>query len=618
MPVATVVASVSPASVIVGQPAQATATTLDGAGNVLTGRTVAWSSSNTAVATVSAAGRVSTLAVGSVTVTATSEGRSGTATLVVTPVPVATVVASVSPASVIAGQSAQATATTLDGAGNVLTGRTVAWSSSNTAVATVNATGRVSTLAAGSVTVTATSEGRSGTATLVVLPVPVATVNVTLSPSTVAVGDTSIAAATTLDAGGNVLVGRTVAWSSRDSSVATVDANGVVYAQSLGSTTITATSEGRSGSSTVTVVPPPVNSVTVSLSSVRAHPGDTLQASATTLDRHGNVLTGRGVTWASTATSVATVNSSGLVTARGAGYASIRATSEGITGSGTLTVLLAGSSVRTVLVIGPHPDDEALIGAGRARTAVNAGDIVKMVVVTNGDQHGLSTGLTRQGESVAAARVLGLGEQDVIFLGYPDTILNNIYTAGSGTQVFTGPAGVSATYGTRGLGGVDYHRYLTGAAGSYDRNTMHADFEALIRNYQPDEIYTVTSYDDHPDHHAVALFVQDALASLRGSGAIPPTQLFQSIVWVPGGGDWPMVDTSGFTPTIPFQEPPTLSSRTPLRWVDTYRFPVPPEMLSTNPSTSMKYQCINQYRSQLFNWLTSFARADEFFWLTSY
>jgi hypothetical protein len=41
-------------------------------------------------------------------------------------------------------------------------------------------------------------------------------------------------------------------------------------------------------------------------------------------------------------------------------------------------------------------------------------------------------------------------------------------------------------------------------------------------------------------------------------------------------------------------------------------------MLSTDPSTSMKYQCIEQYQSQLSSWLTSFARADEFFWLTSY
>jgi LmbE family N-acetylglucosaminyl deacetylase len=146
---------------------------------------------------------------------------------------------------------------------------------------------------------------------------------------------------------------------------------------------------------------------------------------------------------------------------------------------------------------------------------------------------------------------------------------------------------------------------------------MRQDFEALIQNYRPDEIYTVTRYDSHPDHHAVALFVQDALTTLRQSGAISPTQLFQSFVWAPGVTNWPLIDASGFTPTVPFQEPPTLS-QTPLRWSDIYRFSVPPEMLSTDPARSMKYQAILRYQSQAFNWLTSFARADEFFWLTSY
>ena len=114
------------------------------------------------------------------------------------------------------------------------------------------------------------------------------------------------------------------------------------------------------------------------------------------------------------------------------------------------------------------------------------------------------------------------------------------------------------------------------------------------------------------------MFVEDALDDLRQSGAISTTQLFQSIVWVPGSSDWPLIDSSGFTPTVPFYEPATLVSRTPLRWSDIYSFPVPPEMLSTDPDTSMKYQAIEQYQSQLFNWLTSFARAEEFFWLTTY
>ena len=104
-------------------------------------------------------------------------------------------------------------------------------------------------------------------------------------------------------------------------------------------------------------------------------------------------------------------------------------------------------------MIGPHPDDEALIAAGRTRSAVNAGDVVKVVVVTNGDQHGYSAGLTRQDESVAAATVLGLEEEDVIFLGYPDTLLSDLYNAGSETQVFTGPSGGTSTYGTGGSGG---------------------------------------------------------------------------------------------------------------------------------------------------------------------
>jgi LmbE family N-acetylglucosaminyl deacetylase len=563
-------------------------------------------------------GLVTTLAVGSTVVTATCEGRTGTATLTTQPIPVATVTVALASASVFVGQTAQATATTRDAGGNVLTGRTVTWSSSNPAVGTVDVNGLVTTLAVGSTVVTATCEGRTGTATLTTQPIPVATVTVALASAGIIVGQTTQGTATTRDTGGNVLTGRTVTWSSSNPAVATVDGNGRVTALAVGSTVVTATCEGRTGSATLTVTPPPVHSVLVALDSVRVTVGSTTQARATTLDPWGNVLTGRRVTWGTSNGAVATVSGSGLVTTRGAGYVSITATSESITGSGTLSVASPGSKSRTILVIGPHPDDECLIAAGRARSAVNAGDVVKLVVVTNGDVEGHSSGLVREAESVASAVVLGLGEQDVIFLGYPDTILNDIYTAGSGTQVFTGPSGGTTTYGNRGLGGVDYHTYLTGSPGSYDRNTMRQDFEALIRNYRPDEIYTVTSYDTHPDHHAVALFVEDALTTLRQSGAISPTLLFQGIVWAPGDNTWPQVDPGGFTPTVPFEMPALLESWTPLRWADALKFAVPAEMLSTDPSVSVKYQAIRRYRSQVSSWLTSFARADEIFWLTTY
>src|SRR5207245_3172119 len=83
-PVATVTLSPASASLAVGATQPLTATLKDAAGNVLTGRSVTWATSNAAVATVSGSGLVSGLVVGPATITATSEGRSGTAAITVT------------------------------------------------------------------------------------------------------------------------------------------------------------------------------------------------------------------------------------------------------------------------------------------------------------------------------------------------------------------------------------------------------------------------------------------------------------------------------------------------------------------------------------------------------
>src|SRR5439155_20427488 len=85
-------------------------------------------------------------------------------------------------ATVPIGQLIQLTATTKDANGNVLPGRVVSWTSSNAALATVNASGLVTGVAGGGpVTITATSEGLSGTAAITVtvpMSVPVASVTV--------------------------------------------------------------------------------------------------------------------------------------------------------------------------------------------------------------------------------------------------------------------------------------------------------------------------------------------------------------------------------------------------------------------------------------------------------
>src|SRR6184192_1857029 len=347
-PVAAVTVSPAAPTVQVGQTVQLAATPKDANGNPLSGRVLTWSSNNTAVATVDGNGLVTGVTGGSAIVTATSEGQSGTASVTVSSIPVAAVTVSPSPASVQQGATVQLTATPKDANGNPLSGRVVTWSSNNTAVARVNGSGLVTGVAAGTATITATSEGQSGTSDVTVTPAPVASVAVTPSPASVQVGLTLQLTATPKDANGNPLSGRVITWASDNTSVATVDGNGLVTAVAVGSATITATSEGKSGTSAVTVTTVPVASVTVSPSPASVQLGSTVQLTATPKDANGNPLSGRVVTWSSNNTAVARVNGSGLVTGVGAGTATITATIEGQSGTSDVTVTLAPVASVTV------------------------------------------------------------------------------------------------------------------------------------------------------------------------------------------------------------------------------------------------------------------------------
>lgn len=381
-PVATV--SVSPASpsITVGATQLLSATTKDASNNVLTGRTVTWSSDN-AAATVDANGLVTAVSVGSATITATSEGKSGTSAVTVTaaPVPVASVTVNPSSASIVAGATQQLTATTLDANGISLTGRTISWTSDAPSVATVNAgTGVVLAVAQGTATITANSEGKTGTSAITVTPIPVASVTVSPSSASVVVATTRQLTAATKDAGGTTLTGRVVTWAS-DNAAATVDANGLVTGVSVGTATITATSEGKAGTSVITVTAVPVATVTVNPASVSIMSGATLQLTATTSDASGNVLTGRAITWSSSNTLLAIVNAStGVVTGQApGGPVTITATSEGKSGSASITVT---------------PVPVASVSVTPASTTVGVGGIQALTATTRDANNNVLSGRT--------------------------------------------------------------------------------------------------------------------------------------------------------------------------------------------------------------------------------
>src|SRR5205823_6043774 len=149
--------------------------------------------------------------------------------------------------------------------------------------------------------------------------------------------------ATPKDAAGNPLSGRVVTWTSSNTAAATVNSSGLVTAKLAGAAAITATSEGQSGTSAITVVHVAVASVAVAPASASVNEGQTVQLTATLKDASGNTLTGRTVTWASSNTAAATVTGSGLVSGVTAGTATITATSETVSGTAAVTVTAASA-----------------------------------------------------------------------------------------------------------------------------------------------------------------------------------------------------------------------------------------------------------------------------------
>jgi uncharacterized protein YjdB len=140
-----------------------------------TGWLTASLNSTTAPATLTLQANAANLQTGTynatVTIRSTLSGvaeKTVNVTLTVAQIPIATLTVTPASASVQVGSTVQLSAIARDANNNVLTGRPVAWTSSNTAIATVSTSGLVTGVAEGQVTVTATSEGKSAAATITV------------------------------------------------------------------------------------------------------------------------------------------------------------------------------------------------------------------------------------------------------------------------------------------------------------------------------------------------------------------------------------------------------------------------------------------------------------------
>jgi len=279
-------------------------------------KTVNWTSSNTNVATVDSNGKVTPKANGTTTITATSAENSSIKASATVTVQTKVTGVTISPtsATINMGETKTFTATISP---STASNKNVNWTSSNTNVATVDSTGKVTPKANGTTTIKVTTADGSKTASASVTVRTNAT-GVTLNKTStiIEVGKTETLSATVTP---STTSDKTITWSSANTSVATVDSNGKVTAVSNGETDIIArTTNGITARCRVNVVTS-VDGIHLSKTSTELKPD---QTETLTYVIYPSTASNQSVTWSSNNTSVATV-SNGVITAKAPGTAII-------------------------------------------------------------------------------------------------------------------------------------------------------------------------------------------------------------------------------------------------------------------------------------------------------
>lgn len=242
----------------------------------------------------------------------------------------ATITVSVTPTTIQIDQTAQATAAGIDQFGREIATGPVTWAT-NSASATVSASGVVRGALPGQAAITATAGGKTGQALISVTTAPVARVltvlEIVLAPSAIMVGETSQATAVGRDQFGDPIAIGPITWTA--SGAATSASNGLITGRSAGTAQITATTDGVSSSAVLTVASigaaPVLSSMSISTPGTTAMVGATLQATVRGRDQTGADFPTGMVVWSASG-SAATVSQTGLISGVSAGLSEIRAT----------------------------------------------------------------------------------------------------------------------------------------------------------------------------------------------------------------------------------------------------------------------------------------------------
>ncbi|WP_424606962.1 PIG-L deacetylase family protein [Caldisericum exile] len=256
-----------------------------------------------------------------------------------------------------------------------------------------------------------------------------------------------------------------------------------------------------------------------------------------------------------------------------------------------------------ILIVAPHPDDEVLSSAKVILDSVRKGAEVYVIFITSGE-HNTDTMLKfapipifssyllaykRYKEALAAAKILGLSKDHLIFLGYPDFGMMKILT--NPNKVYF--AGV--TFRKR-----VFENWAYDKGKNFDFNDVYSVLKAEYKKINPTKVFYPSQYDLNPDHRAVSVLTQAVLGDINNKNV----EAFSYFVHAKG---WP----------FPMGYFPTKALTMPHFFIETPKGKIEDIALERG-DIGKKLSAIKAHKSQYLTkpkFMVSFVRANELFFI---
>ncbi|QCX34253.1 PIG-L family deacetylase [Caloramator sp. E03] len=260
---------------------------------------------------------------------------------------------------------------------------------------------------------------------------------------------------------------------------------------------------------------------------------------------------------------------------------------------------------KKLLIIAPHNDDESLGACMLIKKAIMEHGKVNVVFITNGDGFKkaaiinnlkirikpldyIKFGYERQKESIKALGIVGVSQNDIIFLGYPDGGIDNLWMNNwDNKNPYTSPY----THCNKSPYSNCYNK-----SAIYCGEDLAKDIEEIIQDYKPDYIVFPHANDRHPDHWATYCFVKYALTDLKYNA--------KEILYLVHRGDWP----------APLKKDTSINLIPPAKLINTgtiwYKLSL------NNDEIELKEKIIHSYKTQikaLAPLMNAFIRKNELF-----